>query len=108
MGAQLETFGIAMPLPIAALKAQLAAADIVNDDEEAAARRVSIALVASAANEALRAAGESARLYQFREDLADWESDEPVWMLLLPEERNQLVADGALRPLDGGTTDALL
>jgi len=71
--------------------------EIANDDDEDAVRRGSIALVLGEVNRALTQAGESAPFFQFADDVSGWETDEPVWLLLTDDERDQLVADGTLR-----------
>ncbi len=48
-------------------------------------------------NAALERDASRYRLYGFAEDVAGWESDEPVIMLLTGSERGRLVESGVVR-----------
>jgi len=93
MSDRLHDFGIDIAFPIVPLEA----ARSPTTTTRMPFRRGSIALVLGEVNRALTQAGESARFFQFADDVSGWETDEPVWLLLTDDERDQLVADGTLR-----------
>jgi hypothetical protein len=63
---------------------------------ESWARREQIERICIAANDVL---GGDRRFYAFDEDLESWEFDEPVWLYLTSEQREQLLALGVVHPL---------
>ncbi len=98
MSSRLEELGVEVAFPVASLEAQLSLAEVASDDDENVLRRASIRLVLGEINRALTDAGGAARFFQFAEDVPGWESDEPVWLLLTSDERDQLVAIRMLTP----------
>jgi hypothetical protein len=63
-------------------------------DDEDAARRHQIGAALHVVNRALT----GRRFYAFAEGVPGWESDEPVWILLSPEEHALLVGTGLFHP----------
>jgi hypothetical protein len=60
-------------------------------DDEDAARRHQIGSALRTVNAWLAASGDERRFRAFAEDVPGWESDEPVWLLLIPVERERLL-----------------
>jgi len=70
-----------------------------DDEGEDKARRLQIARVAARVNTAAGPAASARRLYQFAEDIPDWDAEEPVWLHLTADERARLLALGIVHPL---------
>ena len=72
-----------------------------------ASRRRQLSCVAGRVNTAAGPTVGARRLYEFVEDIPGWESDEPVWLLLLnADERARLLALGIVRPFTAGRITA--
>jgi hypothetical protein len=70
-------------------------------ENEDATRRHQIGKALSHVNAHLSERSSDYLFYAFAEDLPEWESEEPVWVLLSEEERTQLVARGIVQPPSG-------
>lgn len=95
MQLQLKDLALAeFALPVAEIHTLIRESQAMDED---LLRRKTIALALERLNEQLAQKEHPKRFFNFAEDCHEWETDEPIWILLLPEERALLLQRGVLR-----------